>query len=188
MHGPRRTGVEVTVLPCKHWSHPTCISVWLNGHDTCMSSRGFRNRATLSTSTTYSGRSTLASGIGPCPIFPLQLQKVADVYRSSPGKREHIDVAGGNETADICRIPVLFPIQLRIETVSFISSLLQRALDRDSKSTHAAVSLILYPRPSFIKRLVGTRLGCKNSLHRLFKIILSNCCLPQSKDQTVIYI
>ncbi|KAK2758242.1 hypothetical protein FQN54_004087 [Arachnomyces sp. PD_36] len=27
--------VEVTVLPCKHWFHPPCISAWLNEHDTC---------------------------------------------------------------------------------------------------------------------------------------------------------
>ncbi|WEW57257.1 C3HC4 type zinc-finger (RING finger) protein [Emydomyces testavorans] len=26
---------EVTELPCKHWFHENCISVWLNEHDTC---------------------------------------------------------------------------------------------------------------------------------------------------------
>lgn len=28
-------GEEVTVLPCKHWFHPPCISAWLGEHDTC---------------------------------------------------------------------------------------------------------------------------------------------------------
>lgn len=28
-------GEEVTVLPCKHWFHHTCVSAWLNEHDTC---------------------------------------------------------------------------------------------------------------------------------------------------------
>lgn len=32
---PVELGVEVTVLPCKHWFHPSCISAWLNEHDTC---------------------------------------------------------------------------------------------------------------------------------------------------------
>lgn len=32
---PVSLGVEVTVLPCKHWFHPGCISAWLNEHDTC---------------------------------------------------------------------------------------------------------------------------------------------------------
>ncbi|KAL1965513.1 hypothetical protein VTN77DRAFT_5596 [Rasamsonia byssochlamydoides] len=28
-------GTEVTVLPCKHWFHFTCIEMWLNQHNTC---------------------------------------------------------------------------------------------------------------------------------------------------------
>ena len=28
-------GTEVTVLPCKHWFHGTCIEIWLNQHNTC---------------------------------------------------------------------------------------------------------------------------------------------------------
>ena len=28
-------GTEVTLLPCKHWFHPDCVSSWLNAHDTC---------------------------------------------------------------------------------------------------------------------------------------------------------
>ncbi|KAH7084240.1 hypothetical protein FB567DRAFT_77991 [Paraphoma chrysanthemicola] len=28
-------GEEVTVLPCKHWFHHTCVSAWLKEHDTC---------------------------------------------------------------------------------------------------------------------------------------------------------
>lgn len=28
-------GEEVTVLPCKHWFHPQCITAWLVEHDTC---------------------------------------------------------------------------------------------------------------------------------------------------------
>ncbi|KAK2865394.1 hypothetical protein FQN49_003624 [Arthroderma sp. PD_2] len=28
-------GTEVTMLPCKHWFHDSCITAWLNEHDTC---------------------------------------------------------------------------------------------------------------------------------------------------------
>lgn len=28
-------GTEVTVLPCTHWFHYTCIEMWLNQHNTC---------------------------------------------------------------------------------------------------------------------------------------------------------
>lgn len=28
-------GEEVTVLPCKHWFHHTCVGAWLKEHDTC---------------------------------------------------------------------------------------------------------------------------------------------------------
>ncbi|KAH8723648.1 hypothetical protein GQ44DRAFT_620018, partial [Phaeosphaeriaceae sp. PMI808] len=28
-------GEEVTLLPCKHWFHHSCVSVWLSEHDTC---------------------------------------------------------------------------------------------------------------------------------------------------------
>ncbi|KAM5432096.1 putative RING-type E3 ubiquitin transferase [Microsporum ferrugineum] len=28
-------GTEVAMLPCKHWFHDTCITAWLNEHDTC---------------------------------------------------------------------------------------------------------------------------------------------------------
>lgn len=28
-------GEEVTVLPCRHWFHPACITAWLVEHDTC---------------------------------------------------------------------------------------------------------------------------------------------------------
>ncbi|RAL10631.1 putative RING finger domain protein [Aspergillus homomorphus CBS 101889] len=28
-------GTEVTVLPCKHWFHYSCIELWLNQHNTC---------------------------------------------------------------------------------------------------------------------------------------------------------
>lgn len=28
-------GTEVTVLPCKHWFHYSCIEMWLTQHNTC---------------------------------------------------------------------------------------------------------------------------------------------------------
>ena len=28
-------GTEVTVLPCNHWFHETCVKSWLSEHDTC---------------------------------------------------------------------------------------------------------------------------------------------------------
>lgn len=28
-------GNEVTVLPCNHWFHDTCVTAWLKEHDTC---------------------------------------------------------------------------------------------------------------------------------------------------------
>src|SRR5436305_9045986 len=30
-----KLGEEVTVLPCSHWFHGTCVSAWLSEHDTC---------------------------------------------------------------------------------------------------------------------------------------------------------
>ncbi len=28
-------GDEVSVLPCKHWFHPECATIWLKEHNTC---------------------------------------------------------------------------------------------------------------------------------------------------------
>ncbi|KAH8427462.1 putative RING finger domain protein [Aspergillus melleus] len=32
---PVEVGTEVTVLPCKHWFHFSCIEMWLSQHNTC---------------------------------------------------------------------------------------------------------------------------------------------------------
>lgn len=41
-------GEEVTVLPCRHWFHEQCVTIWLKEHDTCPQCRQGISRETTS--------------------------------------------------------------------------------------------------------------------------------------------
>ncbi|EEH05873.1 hypothetical protein HCBG_06137 [Histoplasma capsulatum G186AR] len=56
---------RVTVLPCKHWFHSTCISPWLDDHNTCPHCRARIGRPTLQTPNRgHQQNSTTGSGAG----------------------------------------------------------------------------------------------------------------------------
>ena len=82
-------GDEVTILPCSHWFHGTCVSAWLKEHDTCPHCRkGIADRSGEASQRRGSNRPSRRSSSVSSPRSPNLASRVPESPRDIRAARQ----------------------------------------------------------------------------------------------------